>query len=210
MTGTIDAIIILADILRTRPGLEEVGADAVRIYGHARETGQTKGKHREALAVALISLACRRRGQQVPFRELLQIATNHDLQVTQKEVGRYIRRLSKQMKCNVGIVTLDEMKKTTLDNMVLPEDLQEKIEELYPVVSQALPNRDPSCILATLLYISAKQLRYAVTQPQIGSLFGVSDMSLRWIARELEPLGIVPNTKSPGERGPLEFRYMEG
>lgn len=157
------------------------------IYRRAMKEDLVKGRSIESVAAASMYAACRKLNIPRTLDEVADVA-----HVPKKAMARAYRALSRELGLKLQPTTpMDYVSRFASDLDLGPEARARAIEILKEATEEGLAaGKAPTGLTGAALYLSARETGDARTQEQVAEVSGVSEVTLRNRAKELESAGI--------------------
>lgn len=179
---------------------EEVAERAYELLVSAFKKGFTRGRKLDVLSLGCFYTAAKICGSPLSVYELVSKICEPPYQPYIKSVLRVSKDLRREFKIPIqklALFSIDENRiEKILDSLSLTKDEKSKIKNNVLNLLNNLPKRvivgkNPTSIVCALIYISTTQLRIPITQKEIASVAGITEVTIRNRYKELsECLGI--------------------
>ena len=144
-----------------------------------------KGRANDAIAAAVLYIACRQEGVPRTFKEIVAVST-----VNKREIGRCFKLILKAHEdTNVELITTGDFMSRFCGNLNLPRNVQKAatIIAKKAVDLDIVPGRSPISVAAAAIYMASQASDEKRTQREIADVAGVADVTIRQSYKLLLP-----------------------
>ena len=155
-----------------------------------------KGRANEAVAAAVLYIACRQEGVPRTFKEIVAVST-----VSKKEIGRCFKLILKAHDTSVELITTGDFMSRFCGTLSLSRDVQKAATGIAKkaVDLDIVPGRSPISVAAAAIYMASQASDDKRTQREIADIAGVADVTIRQSYKLMLPRA--------AELFPADFRF---
>ena len=182
------------DVLKDKLGLSDTVIEKTAyIYRKAQERGLVRGRTISGILAAAVYIACRELGTP---RTLKDIAADSNVKLN--EVSRSYRLLYFELDLKIPIVDPLKCIAKVANKANLSEKTRRQAAEIMNNVTkrEISAGKDPMGLAASVLYLSSFNTGESITQNNIASAAGVTEVTLRNRVRDLKEQKVSKNNKS--------------
>jgi len=135
-----------------------------------------KGRANDAIAAAVLYIACRQEGVPRTFKEIVAVST-----VSKKEIGRCFKLILKAHDTSVELITTGDFMSRFCGTLSLSRDIQRAATGIAKkaVDLDIVPGRSPISVAAAAIYMASQASDDKRTQREIADIAGVADVTIR-------------------------------
>ena len=155
-----------------------------------------KGRANDAIAAAVLYIACRQEGVPRTFKEIVAVST-----VSKKEIGRCFKLILKAHDTSVELITTGDFMSRFCGTLSLSRDIQRAATGIAKkaVDLDIVPGRSPISVAAAAIYMASQASDDKRTQREIADIAGVADVTIRQSYKLMLPVA--------AQLFPSDFRF---
>ena len=155
-----------------------------------------KGRANDAIAAAVLYIACRQEGVPRTFKEIVAVST-----VSKKEIGRCFKLILKAHDTSVELITTGDFMSRFCGTLSLSRDIQRAATGIAKkaVDLDIVPGRSPISVAAAAIYMASQASDDKRTQREIADIAGVADVTIRQSYKLMLPVAT--------QLFPIDFRF---
>ncbi len=163
----------------------DVLEDAAIIYKKANKKGLLRGRSIKAMVIACLYSACRLAGIPRTLQEILD-----ESNVDSRDVRKAYRTLIGELHMKVPALALESLVPRLVSDLRLSSAVERRVVDVLKKVKDQRSNvgKDPKGIVAAALYLSGRELGEPRSQQQVADVVGVTEVTLRSRAKEMQKL----------------------
>jgi len=135
-----------------------------------------KGRANDAIAAAVLYIACRQEGVPRTFKEIVAVSS-----VSKKEIGRCFKLILKAHDTSVELITTGDFMSRFCGSLSLSREVQKAATGIAKkaVDVDIVPGRSPISVAAAAIYMASQASDDKRTQREIADIAGVADVTIR-------------------------------